>query len=201
MDTSTLPAVKESPELNKEASEIITTAEGYAVIFDDAHQAEAVEFQKRIKAAIKKADEFFDGDIKRAHELHKSLCASKKKVTGDLEKAERILSPAIANYQLQKIAALEAEQKKAAKQAEKKGLPPPAARAPDKLDGLSVAVTWSAEVTDLMALVKAVAAKKAPIEALQANPAFLNGEARKLKDNFNYPGCKAVSSAGTRSRG
>jgi hypothetical protein len=41
--------------------------------------------------------------------------------------------------------------------------------------------TWGAEVTDLMALVKAVAAGTVPIQALEANTVFLNGQARMLK--------------------
>lgn len=53
-------------------------------------------------------------------------------------------------------------------------------------------VTWSAEVVDLMALVKAVAGGTAPLSALQADMTYLNGRARVDKDNLAIPGVKAV---------
>lgn len=52
--------------------------------------------------------------------------------------------------------------------------------------------TWSAEVTDLMALVKAVAAGQVPIQAIEANSVFLNQQARALKSALNYPGVLAI---------
>lgn len=54
--------------------------------------------------------------------------------------------------------------------------------------------TWSAEVTDIMALVKAVAAGTVPIAAIKADTVFLNNQARALKKTMNYPGVRAVSS-------
>lgn len=53
-------------------------------------------------------------------------------------------------------------------------------------------VTWSAEVVDLMTLVKAVAEGVAPIGALQADMTYLNDRARVDKDSFAIPGVKAV---------
>jgi hypothetical protein len=52
---------------------------------------------------------------------------------------------------------------------------------------------WSHEVTDLMALVKAVAAGLAPIQAIQANDVFLGQQARSLKDAMRIPGVKSYS--------
>jgi hypothetical protein len=43
-----------------------------------------------------------------------------------------------------------------------------------------------------MALVKAVAAGTVPIQALEANTVFLNGQARMLKAALAYPGVKAI---------
>jgi len=51
---------------------------------------------------------------------------------------------------------------------------------------------WGAEVTDLMALVKAVAAGTVPIQAIEANTVFLNQQARALKSALQYPGVRAV---------
>lgn len=62
-----------------------------------------------------------------------------------------------------------------------------------KVEGLSTRTLWSAEVTDLMALVKAVAAGKVPIEALQPNMTVLNTLAVAARSTLAIPGVKAVS--------
>lgn len=51
---------------------------------------------------------------------------------------------------------------------------------------------WSAEVVDLMALVKAVADGTAPITFLEANMPSLNAQARAAKQTMNVPGVKAI---------
>lgn len=51
---------------------------------------------------------------------------------------------------------------------------------------------WNAEVTNLMELVKTIAAGKAPLNLVVANMTALNGMARSLKSGMNYPGVKAV---------
>lgn len=70
-------------------------------------------------------------------------------------------------------------------------VPPPSIAAP-KAEGYSSRDAWSAEVTNLMALVKAVAAGKAPLSYLKADEVALNGVARALKNAMNVPGVKAV---------
>lgn len=52
---------------------------------------------------------------------------------------------------------------------------------------------WDAEVTDLMALVKAVAAGQVSVNALLPNQTFLRQQAQSLKETFKVPGCKAYS--------
>jgi hypothetical protein len=52
--------------------------------------------------------------------------------------------------------------------------------------------TWCAEVVDLMALVKAVAIGKVPLQAIEANTVFLNGQARMVKSALAYDGVRAV---------
>jgi len=49
---------------------------------------------------------------------------------------------------------------------------------------------FSAEVTDLMELVKAVAAGKVPLFAIEANQKFLNNQAKAMKQLLAYPGVK-----------
>jgi len=64
--------------------------------------------------------------------------------------------------------------------------------APQKAQGTSIRDYYSAEVTDLPTLVKAVAEGKAPIEAVQANMTYLNGKARLEKGSMKIPGVQAV---------
>lgn len=68
----------------------------------------------------------------------------------------------------------------------------PAVVAPAKVSGISGRTTYYAELTDLMELVKAVAAGAAPIECLQAETKFLNAQARAFKKVGQlYPGVMA----------
>lgn len=52
---------------------------------------------------------------------------------------------------------------------------------------------WKHQVTDLKALVQAVAAGKAPLQALKADDVFLGQQARSLKDALRIPGVKTYS--------
>jgi hypothetical protein len=53
--------------------------------------------------------------------------------------------------------------------------------------------TWSAEGFDLMATVMAIAKGTAPLQAVQYDMTFLNGQARSYKQSLNIPGVRAVS--------
>ena len=79
--------------------------------------------------------------------------------------------------------------------------PPPAvSQEPPKIAGISTRTTYSAEVTDLMALVKAVAAGAVPLVVLQADMKVLNAQAKALKEHLVYPGVKVVSSSSIAAR-
>jgi hypothetical protein len=71
--------------------------------------------------------------------------------------------------------------------------PRPPVAAPPKVEGVSFRDAYHAEVVDLMALVKAVAAGQAPLTLLQVNTTALNGLARSLKGALVIPGVKVVS--------
>jgi len=62
--------------------------------------------------------------------------------------------------------------------------------------GAGIRKYWSAEVVDLMLLVKAIADGRASIMAVEPNMPFLNKQAEMLKETFNFPGIKAVSRDG-----
>lgn len=98
---------------------------------------------------------------------------------GDQVAAAKALADAHAAQEQAAVAALTAQVVTVA----------PVIEAPAKVSGISGRVTYSAEVTDFLALVKAVAAGQAPIECLQADTKFLSAQARAFKkDGILYPG-------------
>ena len=103
---------------------------------------------------------------------------------GDKEAAEKAMAEAQAAQQQAAMAAVTANVVTVA----------PAVEAPSKVSGISGTMRFSAEVTDLMELVKAVAAGTAPIEAIQADAKFLGAQARAFKKTGQlYPGVMAVA--------
>lgn len=68
----------------------------------------------------------------------------------------------------------------------------PIAQLPVRTAGTSVRTNYSAQVDDLMELVKSVAEGKAPLEAIMANDKFLNAQAKAFKKAGPlYPGVTA----------
>ena len=53
--------------------------------------------------------------------------------------------------------------------------------------------SWSAEVVSLKDLVMAISQGKAPLQVVQADMTFLNGQARSYKQALNIPGVRAIS--------
>jgi hypothetical protein len=77
----------------------------------------------------------------------------------------------------------------------------PAVAAPAKVSGISGRITYGAEVTSLIDLVKAVADGKAPLEAVSANTTFLGQQARAFKKAGPlYPGVTAIATHGISAR-
>ena len=64
---------------------------------------------------------------------------------------------------------------------------------PPRAAGVSFSTRWSAEVTDLLTLVKAVAGGQAPLSVLTPAMPVLNAMARDEHDRLNIPGVRAVS--------
>ena len=67
--------------------------------------------------------------------------------------------------------------------------------------GTHTRTTWKAKVTDLNALVRAIADGKADIRCVFANSAYLNELARENRAKLNIPGVEAVSETTVASRG
>lgn len=77
----------------------------------------------------------------------------------------------------------------------------PAVAAPAKVAGTAFRTTYTAQLDDLMELVKAVAAGQAPIQCLAADMSFLKAQARAFKKTGPlFPGVTAVAEHGISAR-
>jgi len=192
---------------------IITTAAEYVA---------AGELLKAVKGLRAEIDSTFDPIISKAHEAHKEAIAQKKKVDAPLVEAEGILKPRISTFLREEERKRQEEEMRLQKEAEDRAkeeqlanavilddigetamanrileeavyVPPVVLpSAAPRVAGISMRETWSAQVVDLMRLVKAVAAGTAPIQCLSADTVFLGQQARSMKGALNYPGVKAV---------
>ena len=67
---------------------------------------------------------------------------------------------------------------------------PPVVMEKQRVAGVTIRAVWKAEVTDLRALVKAIAEGKVPLAAIEVNLSFLNKQAGSLKGEMAYPGVR-----------
>lgn len=218
----------ETTDIQRESTNTLATAKSFRIAEHKQYE-EAGGMLRGIMALKKKVAETFDPHIKRAYDAHRSLVAEKKSHESPLEQAEQALKRSMLSYQLveeqkrredealaqeearKQRERLEAQAAKAAakgriEKAEALQATAAAVVAPiiptstPKLAGVSVRVTWRATVTNLMELVKAVAAGVVPLNALQADTTFLNNQARAMKETLAYPGVKAEQETGIASR-
>ena len=70
-----------------------------------------------------------------------------------------------------------------------------------KLEGATVKTFWSANITNKMKLIKAVAEGRAPESCLDPNMTVLNGLARSLKKEMKIDGVEAVSTSSMSATG
>jgi len=210
---------QEIMELEQEVQKIDVQAQNFIIKTQDSYD-KANDFLKAIKGLQQQVKDTFGPIIKKAYEAHKEAKAQETIHLDPLLKAESLVKGKMLTFwQEQEHLRREAEAKLQA-EAEKKRqealAKAEAARAEGKeakadkyeekasqiiaptlapsFDKGSVAVKkiWHAEVIDLMALVKAVAAAQAPISLVEANMVVLNTQARALKETMNYPGVKSV---------
>lgn len=63
-----------------------------------------------------------------------------------------------------------------------------------KAEGIQTREIWKCEVVDLLALLKGIIDGEIPRDAIGINQRLLDSQARALKEEFAWPGCKAVTS-------
>jgi hypothetical protein len=218
----------ETTAIRQESSSTLTAAKAFKIT--SAPQfSEAGERLKSIMGLKKKIAEIFDPHIKRAHEAHKSLVAEKKTHEDPLVEAEGYIKRAMLGYQQEQerirreaeakaqeearkererlearaakaVAAGKTEKAEALQQSAAAVVTPIIAPTVQKISGISTRTTYKATVTDKLELVKACAAGKVPLTALDVNMPFLNNQARQMKETLAYPGVKVEQETGISSR-
>ena len=140
-------------------------------LIDMITEAEKVAANAAIAYNAKKEEErrIKEERIRKEKEDARIAEAEKLEAAGKTEKADALLSKQV------RVTAAET-----------------ASIAAPKVAGVSFKTTWAAEVTDFMALVRAVAVGQAPEECLQANQVYLNEQARKEHEKLAIDGVKAV---------
>lgn len=203
--------------LNKELAPILKRASEIKVADPITYQL-AGEEVKAMTALEKRVVAYWADDKKRADELHKSITKKEKDMLTPIRDRKASLTTDMkrwADQEEQKRLALEREAKELARKAaedealaiaaqlEKDGdkeqasavISAPVAVAPVIIQkttptgfGSFTKKVWYAEVTDLMAMVKAVASGTAPLQAIQANESFLNNQAKQFTTGLRIPG-------------
>lgn len=186
----------------------------------------AAEKLKAAKALASEIKEFFKPLKEKAKAAHHALCESEKEKLAPLDVTISDIGGKMRAYEAEQARAAKEEERRLSElakkqeeearlleaiEAEESGdadtakrimeekLPAPVVRVQaevPKVQGLSYRTSYHAEVTDLRALVKAVAAGEVPILAVMASQQFLDSQARSLKESFAYPGvsCKSERS-------
>lgn len=183
----------------------------------------AGEYLRDIKALRKLIAGKVDPVIKKNHEAHKASLDLKKDLESELVDADHTIAGKVATWQteqvreqrlLEVVAAAKAkavrEEAEAEAQALRKAgedelaeltaaeakmvvasrpLDPPSVRVP----GVSTRQVYKARVTDMVALVRAVADGRVPLAALQANEKVIGQQARSLGEALDWPGVEVLS--------
>ena len=199
---------------------LVCEARALSVVDRDSHES-AQRFLVTLAGAEREVSDLFAEPKKRAHEAHKAVVAAERRLLDPLQDARRIVSGHLSRYESEELvrqanarreaeaAARRAEEDRqlaealAAEEAGEDGTaileaPTPVAivHVEDRraeVAGVSGRSTWAAEVTDLRALARHVAATGA-VHLIAANTTALNGLARSLRGALNVPGVRAIES-------
>lgn len=210
------------PSIVAELAPVVQAAKVFTIDSIEAHGA-ALDRIKRLRLGERAIEDHFARAKKAASDAHRQLVASIAALTGPLAEARGIYDRAAAAFEqeqkriaeeesrrLQELARQQEEERALmdAVEAESAGdaagaeaiLAQPVAVpvvhvAPQvaTVAGVSSRMTWSAEVTDLVALVKYVAAHPEWISLLEPSMPNLNRLAVAQRQALSIPGVKAVS--------
>jgi hypothetical protein len=214
----------------RQALQLVRRFQGIDASVPGSYDA-TVEFRTQLKDFEANVDELFDPILERTRAAHQAALAQKNKVLAPVKVALRQVDAAIGAYidaeqeRLQLEAAREQEAAAAAANAVREAqvaaareagfdeeslealaeeAAPTALARVAKLDtgGVSTRDVWSAEVTDIHALIDWVSKNHDFAGLLRVDQVSLNAQARALKAGMKFPGVRAVrrTSVATRRR-
>jgi hypothetical protein len=215
--------VADAGRLKDESNVLVDKAEALVIVTKEHHEAALVE-RKALTLLRRKIVEHYNDSKKQASKLHKQIVADEKKLTAPIDAALRIIDRKADDYETkvererrekerrlrEEARKLEVDEKiDEAAQLEQEGetahaehvlespVEMPAISVPSKaatVAGISKRKLYSAEVYDLMALLKHIVNEEpSHINFVQANTTALNGQARSLKESMSLPGVRLVT--------
>ena len=214
--------------VENKASEALNQAQALVVSDREQYSAAGV-FTRGLKSIEKAICETFDPIVTKALAAHREAVAQRKKHLEPIEQAERVVKSKMLSFaeaearqqaeerrvaeeaarkaqEEAKLAqAIAAEQKGQLKQAEAILERPVAPvfipeQPKAKAEGIGIRTTYSAEVTDLLELCKAVVADPSKLNLILPNQVALNKLATALGNNMRVPGVSVVEKKGISAR-
>lgn len=100
--------------VKQEATSLEQQAQAYTIATNEDYE-QAAEFLKRVKAARKQVEDYWEEPIKKAFEAHKALTVKRKQMTDTCDSAEKVMKRKMLAYSTK----IEAERRAAEEQARK----------------------------------------------------------------------------------
>lgn len=199
---------------------VTARAQALTVTNQDEHES-ALAFIGDVGRTAKKVEALFAEPKRLAFAAHRAITAAEAVLLEPLKHAKQLAGRKCDTYESEVRARVEAEERAAREAARKQeeerqlrdaieaeaagdveqaeailaepvAVPVIRVEAPvAKVAGVSARETWSAEVTDKMALIRHVAAHPELAPLLDANLTALNAQARSLKAEMRIPGVRA----------
>jgi hypothetical protein len=221
-NVNALATLPEYEEIQREAYTFAERAKLVAITDNESYTL-AANTLKSIKDYLRRVDERLEPGKKAAYAAYQEWLDLIRDAKAPYLEAEAHIKLQIAAYQREEEIKRQAEERRlreiARKQEEERRLqdailaeqegnhdeaeailqetacvvPPIVEKSMPKVEGISTTLIWRARVTNLMALVRAVARGEAPLNLLMANDTAVNGMARSLKGSMRYDGIEVYS--------
>ena len=216
--------------LRGEYAAVVAASKKLTVIETAEQAEEATQLGRTFQTGLKEMESFFKVIKSQIDDIKKPVLQAEKDDTGPLNTEKNRLGGLLTGYQAAERRKREEEERLARIAAEKQAEEEAIQRAIDlaaagedeaadavleetiiaapviipasapKPTGSVARKNYTAEVTDLKALVAAVAAGTVPLMAIVANDSFLSSQAKTFKEQFSYPGVKLVVTESTSFR-
>ena len=209
--SKSMPEQNEQALIEPEVTAIVEQAPSYMVIENFGQTEQVSKYLKQVRECRKRISEWFAPMRENAHRAWKAIVARESELDSKPAEVEAACKRMLAAWQDKEQERIRIEQKKLDDDARKAAAAAAMAdgdkkqaaaitsgkvavvsttvvQASPKLAGVSTRSLWQAEVTDKMALIKAVAQGKCPQEYLTLNMTALNAVARSTRGQVTIPG-------------